>query len=72
MHIKLAAVIAAAILTPLGLITIPEDDPTCVPYYWYTVCRNPDNTWQICNLNGDGQCHSAPPPAAPIPGIPGS
>jgi hypothetical protein len=17
--------------------------------YWYTACRNPDNTWQICN-----------------------
>jgi hypothetical protein len=33
MHSKLAAVIAAAILTPVGLITIPEDDPTCVPYY---------------------------------------
>jgi hypothetical protein len=41
--------------------------------YWYKkVCRNPDNTWQICNFRRDGQCHSAPPPAAPIPGIPGS
>lgn len=39
--------------------------------YWYTVCRYPDNTWQMCNFHGDGQCHSAPPPAAPIPGIPG-
>jgi Protein of unknown function (DUF732) len=27
--------------------------------YWYTACRNPDNTWQICNVRGDGQCHSA-------------
>ena len=35
--------------------------------YWYTVCRYPDNTWQMCNFHGDGQCHSAPP----IPGIPG-
>jgi hypothetical protein len=39
--------------------------------YWYTVWRNPDNTWQICNVRGDGQSHSAPPPAAPIPGMPG-
>ena len=29
--------------------------------YWYTVCRYPDNTWQICNFNGDGQFHSASP-----------
>jgi hypothetical protein len=40
--------------------------------YWYMACRNPDNTWQICNFHWDAQCHSAPPPAAPIPGIPGS
>jgi hypothetical protein len=24
--------------------------------YWYTVCRYPDNTWQICNFRGDAQC----------------
>jgi hypothetical protein len=29
--------------------------------YWYTVCRYPDNTWQICNFHGDAQCHSASP-----------
>ena len=29
--------------------------------YWYTVWHNPDNTWQICNFRGDGQCHSPQP-----------
>jgi hypothetical protein len=57
-----ATLIAAAIAT--AALAIAD--------YWYTVCRNPDNTWQICNVRGDGQYDSAAPPAAPIPGIPGS
>jgi hypothetical protein len=56
-----ATLIAAAITT--AALAIAD--------YWYTVWCNPDDTRQIGNVRDDGQRHSAPPPAAPIPGMPG-
>ena len=58
----LCAILIAAAMTTAAL---------ALADYWHTVWRNPDSTWQICNVRGDGQSHSAPPPTAPIPGIPG-
>ncbi|MGB6515369.1 hypothetical protein [Mycobacterium sp.] len=48
--LKTAAAVDAAITLPLTpFIT---DDPQCVPYYWYTVSRNPDNTAPIPGIPG--------------------
>ena len=47
-----------------------DDQPYCVPMFWYSVCSYPDNTWKICNFHLDNQCEPGPPPAGPIPGLP--
>ena len=39
----LCAILIAAVIATAAL---------AMADYWYTVCRYPDNTWQMCNFHG--------------------